>query len=286
MRRTTTNLLLGLALAAFPAGSAISAQVNPATVKNQAQSGVNQAQQQSGQGQGQTQGQPPAKQSAPTQNSTSKTKTPPKNTTQPAKQTASGQNNPPAKQAAATASKTPATNSAKTPAPPAKGTAAQTTPSKNATTAPPKSAGAAPPSKQAPPKPVAKAPAKAPAPAPAKEEKSEPPVVRRDPFVTLVSKRQGGEGENVHLPPGKAGLQVGTLVLQGIVSGPNGVIAVVANPQKSVYFLHAGDEIYDGRVDRIDMDGVTFTQVGKDAFGKPLERQVVRKLNPSSGEQP
>lgn len=95
-----------------------------------------------------------------------------------------------------------------------------------------------------------------------------------------------GAGTAVKLPPGKAGLQVSTLILQGIVSGPGGMIAVVANPQKSVYFLHDGDALFDGRVEHIGMDGVMFHEFGKDAFGKPLEREVTRKLNPSSGEQP
>jgi hypothetical protein len=112
------------------------------------------------------------------------------------------------------------------------------------------------------------------------------PQGRRDPFITLVGKQTGGNGPVVSLPPGKGGLQVSTLILQGIVSGPNGMIAVVANPQKSVYFLHVGDELFDGRVDKIEIGSVLFHEVGKDAFGKPIEREVTRKLNPSSGEQP
>jgi hypothetical protein len=111
------------------------------------------------------------------------------------------------------------------------------------------------------------------------------PQGRRDPFITLVGKQTGG-GPTVNLPPGKGGLQVSTLILQGIVSGPNGMIAVVANPQKSVYFLHVGDELFDGRVDKIEIGSVLFHEVGKDAFGKPIEREVTRRLNPSSGEQP
>jgi hypothetical protein len=112
------------------------------------------------------------------------------------------------------------------------------------------------------------------------------PAGRRDPFITLVGKQTGGNGPVVNLPPGKGGLQVSTLILQGIVSGPNGMIAVVANPQKSVYFLHVGDELFDGRVDKIEIGSVLFHEVGKDAFGKPVEREVTRKLNPSSGDQP
>jgi hypothetical protein len=112
------------------------------------------------------------------------------------------------------------------------------------------------------------------------------PQGRRDPFITLIGKQTGGGGPALNLPPGKGGLQVSTLILQGIVSGPNGMIAVVANPQKSVYFLRVGDELFDGRVEKIEIGSVLFHEVGKDAFGKPVEREVTRKLNPSSGEQP
>jgi Tfp pilus assembly protein PilP len=113
------------------------------------------------------------------------------------------------------------------------------------------------------------------------------PAARRDPFVTLVGRQNtGGDAAPLHLPPGKAGLQVSTVVLQGIVSTPNGMIAIVANPQKSVYFLHQGDALFDGSVVKIAPEEVTFHEIGKDAFGKPLERDVTKKLHPSSGEQP
>ncbi|HUK31662.1 MAG TPA: hypothetical protein VLV89_11155, partial [Candidatus Acidoferrum sp.] len=205
--------------------------------------------------------------------------------------------------------KTPVTTTANTPKPPApkpqttstpppsKKPVASGTTAQNQQTAPPKQAPPKTPlpapsktagtqTKQTPPKTASKPPAKTPAPTPA-ADKPVPPPVRRDPFVTLVTKKQGGgEVAPIHLPPGKAGLQVNTLVIQGILSSPSGMVAVVANPQKSVYFLHAGDELFDGRVEKIDIDGVTFHEVGKDAFGKPLERSVTRKLNSSLGEQP
>ncbi|HLW98264.1 MAG TPA: hypothetical protein VKR82_06435 [Candidatus Acidoferrales bacterium] len=121
----------------------------------------------------------------------------------------------------------------------------------------------------------------------AEVKKATPPVSRRDPFITLIGKQTaGGSGPARKLPPGKAGLEVSTLILQGIVSGPNGMIAVVANPQRGVYFLREGDALFDGRVEHINMDAVTFHEVGKDAFGNPVEREVTKKLNPSSGEQP
>jgi hypothetical protein len=112
----------------------------------------------------------------------------------------------------------------------------------------------------------------------------EPKVAKRDPFESLVGREHGG-GTTGPLPPGKAGLQVSTLRLDGIVRAPSGMIAVVSNPQSRTYFLREGDQLYDGRVEKIAMDGVSFHEVGKDAFGKPLERQVSKRIYASAGEQ-
>jgi len=112
----------------------------------------------------------------------------------------------------------------------------------------------------------------------------EPKVAKRDPFESLVGREHGG-GPTRDLPAGKAGLQVGTLRLDGIVRAPNGMIAVVSNPQSRTYFLREGDQLYDGRVEKIAMDGVSFHEVGKDAFGKPVEREVSKRIYASAGEQ-
>ena len=148
---------------------------------------------------------------------------------------------------------------------------------------------------------AAQAPAKAPAAAkaPAKEavkKPAKPPVekpaevkisgVRRDPFDPLMNKPSQGTETPQALPPGKAGLVVGTLRIDGIVGGVHGMIAIVSNPQQRVYFLREGDKLYDGSVQHITIEAVSFQEVGKDAFGKPLERQVTKRLYPtSSGEQ-
>jgi hypothetical protein len=110
-------------------------------------------------------------------------------------------------------------------------------------------------------------------------------VAKRDPFESLVGREHGGGGQTGPLPPGKAGLQVSTLRLDGIVRAPNGMIAVVSNPQSRTYFLREGDQLYDGRVEKIAMDGVSFHEIGKDAFGKPVERQVNKRIYASAGEQ-
>ena len=124
-----------------------------------------------------------------------------------------------------------------------------------------------------------------PAGAPKAAAESEVRAARRDPFESLLAHSQGGKG-TANLPPGKAGLQVSTLRLDGIVRAPNGMIAVVSNPQSRTYFLREGDHLYDGSVDKITMDGVSFHEEGKDAFGKPVERQVNKRIySTSSGEQ-
>ena len=120
--------------------------------------------------------------------------------------------------------------------------------------------------------------------APKAAAESEVKAARRDPFESMLAHSQGKANPN--LPPGKAGLQVSTLRLDGIVRAPNGMIAVVSNPQSRTYFLREGDHLYDGSVEKITMDGVSFHEEGKDAFGKPMERQVNKRIySTSSGEQ-
>jgi hypothetical protein len=109
-------------------------------------------------------------------------------------------------------------------------------------------------------------------------------IARRDPFESLVGRQKGGMDAK-NLPPGKGGLQVSTLKIDGIVHGPNGMIAVVSNPQQRTYFLHEGDQLYDGRVDKIAMDGVSFHETSKDAFGKPVERSVNKRIYSTAGEE-
>jgi hypothetical protein len=110
---------------------------------------------------------------------------------------------------------------------------------------------------------------------------------RRDPFSPLFggNSNQGRASGPASLPPGKAGLTVGTLRLDGLVNGPNGMIAVVSNPQQRVYFLHEGDRIFDGQVTRITMEAVSFRQTGSDPFGNSLEHEVTRRLYATPGEQ-
>jgi len=153
---------------------------------------------------------------------------------------------------------------------------------------------------------TAKRPAKAPAPvaapaaapaAPAAEqsaapggenpggvEKSEAAANKRDPFVALISEKKEGGGPE-HLPPGKAGLVIASVRVDGTVQAPSGMIAVVSNPEQHVYFIREGDKLYDGDVEKIGLDGVTFKENSKDAFGHEVERMVTKRIYPTAGEQ-
>jgi hypothetical protein len=136
-------------------------------------------------------------------------------------------------------------------------------------------------------KPAHKAKAAAPKQAPdANAAAPNPAVVKvaeRDPFVPLVNQQKPGGG--APLPPGKAGLVVATIRVDGAVRSPSGMFAVVTNPDSRVYFLREGDQLYDGDVEKIGLDGVTFKEVSKDAFGKSVEKIVTKRIYPSAGEQ-
>ena len=108
-------------------------------------------------------------------------------------------------------------------------------------------------------------------------------VADRDPFLPLVNEHKPGGG--APLPPGKAGLVVATIRVDGAIRAPNGMLAVVTNPDQRVYFLREGDQLYDGDVEKIGLDGVTFKENSKDAFGKSIEKLVTKRIYPSAGEQ-
>jgi hypothetical protein len=114
-------------------------------------------------------------------------------------------------------------------------------------------------------------------------EKSEAAANKRDPFVALIyEKKDGGGGPHI---PGKAGLVIASVRVDGTVQSPGGMIAVVSNSDQHVYFVREGDRLYDGDVEKIGLDGVTFKEDSKDAFGKPVSRMVTKRIYPSAGEQ-
>jgi hypothetical protein len=132
-------------------------------------------------------------------------------------------------------------------------------------------------------KPAAPAPDATPAPDASAGGAEVVAVGKRDPFVPLVTDKKDSGGE--HLPPGKAGIVIASVRVDGTVRSGNGMIAVVSNPDQRVYFIREGDRLYDGDVEKISLDGVTFKEDSKDAFGKPVERIVTKRIYASAGEQ-
>jgi hypothetical protein len=104
----------------------------------------------------------------------------------------------------------------------------------------------------------------------------------RDPFLPLVN--QKANDLPMDLPPGKAGLIIGRLRLEGLVHAPSGMLAVVSTPHGRVFFLRAGDRLYDGAVAMVGRESATFHEVTRDAYGRPLTRTVTLRLHSSKGE--
>jgi hypothetical protein len=109
-------------------------------------------------------------------------------------------------------------------------------------------------------------------------------AAKRDPFVPLINLKKEDPMAG-HYPPGKAGLVIATVRVDGAVRSAGGMIAVVTNPEQKVYFIREGDHLYDGLVEKIGLDGVTFRENSKDAFGKPVERSVTKRIYGSAGDQ-
>ena len=112
------------------------------------------------------------------------------------------------------------------------------------------------------------------------------PGGRRDPFRSLLEesamRRKGPR------PRGVAGMLVVELDLTGIVRDTSGGnIAVVTGTDNKGYFLHVGDEVYDGGVIAIDPAAGTVTfrqQVDDPRLIKPY-RDVVKRLAPLGEEK-
>jgi len=96
---------------------------------------------------------------------------------------------------------------------------------------------------------------------------------KRDPFVSPIQERKLA----VCTVGGKRCLFVGDINLIGIVESSNGVVAVVAYGRHT-YFLRENDPLADGEVERITSDTITLRQRTSDLMGKPVVREVTRRI--------
>lgn len=101
---------------------------------------------------------------------------------------------------------------------------------------------------------------------------------RRDPFRSIIVERVEEELPD-RLPPGKPGLVIGQLRVQGIARGIDGTwIAVVDNNTGRAYFLRENDKLYNGMVSKINPDSVVFIEETTNASGQQSSREVVKEL--------
>jgi Tfp pilus assembly protein PilP len=115
---------------------------------------------------------------------------------------------------------------------------------------------------------------------PVEPKKEEPKTYsangRRDPFISpVVSRTMTGSGCNT----GKRCLAIDQINLQGIVKSDSGMIAVVVNALNKAYFLHENDPVFNGYVVKITGDSIIFKETIEDKMGKPLEREVTKKIS-------
>jgi AMIN domain len=111
--------------------------------------------------------------------------------------------------------------------------------------------------------------------APKPEEKKWAMNGKRDPFFSpIVQQVSGGSGCST----GKKCLEIGQINVRGIVKSQDGFIAVVTNSLNKAYFLHENDPVFNGFVLRITGDSVVFQESYEDKFGKPLTREVTKRV--------
>ncbi len=97
----------------------------------------------------------------------------------------------------------------------------------------------------------------------------------RDPFVSpVVSRANAGSGCST----GKRCLAIDQINVRGVVKSDNGMIAVVTNALDKAYFLRENDPVFNGYVVKITGDSVVFKETFEDKLGKPLTREVTKKL--------
>jgi Tfp pilus assembly protein PilP len=115
---------------------------------------------------------------------------------------------------------------------------------------------------------------KPPKPEPKPEPKKWAMNGKRDPFFSPVVQQPNGSGCST----GKKCLDIGQINLRGVVKSESGFIAVVTNSLNKAYFLHENDPVFNGYVLKITGDSVVFQETVQDKLGKPLTREVVKRI--------
>ncbi|PYY03965.1 MAG: hypothetical protein DMG64_05995 [Acidobacteria bacterium] len=100
---------------------------------------------------------------------------------------------------------------------------------------------------------------------------------KRDPFVSPLA--SGAHGPGAGCTTGKKCLIVDQIVLKGIVQMKSGNFALVENISKRPYVLHERDSLFNGSVVKITGDSVVFREESNDILGRPISKEVVKKVS-------
>jgi hypothetical protein len=111
------------------------------------------------------------------------------------------------------------------------------------------------------------------------------PGTRRDPFRSLLKKKTNRDLPAEQRPSGIAGLLIDEVEVDGIFIMENGPVAQVQSAsQETSFLLRPGDQLWDGDVVRITLDEIQFKQTVNDPTSLKPFRDVVKRLNPSEGQ--
>ena len=106
------------------------------------------------------------------------------------------------------------------------------------------------------------------------------PGARRDPFRSLLVRRDPGE-QDEERPPGPAGMLIDEIAVEGIFILPEGPVAQIQSASEETSFLlRPGDQLWDGDVVRITLDEIVFKQTVNDPTALKPFREVTKRLNP------
>jgi hypothetical protein len=96
----------------------------------------------------------------------------------------------------------------------------------------------------------------------------------RDPFISPVVNHTGGSGCST----GKKCLAIDQIALRGVIKSDTGMIAIVVNALDKAYFLRENDPVFNGYVVKITGDSIVFKESFEDKLGKPLTREVTKRI--------
>jgi Tfp pilus assembly protein PilP len=102
---------------------------------------------------------------------------------------------------------------------------------------------------------------------------------RRDPFISL-DRPVESLGPRTR-PRGMEGFLIQEVALKGIVSTPEGYVAMLLGPDNKSYFVRVGQRLYDGAITEMDGATVTLRQEVTDPLATQKTRDVVKTLYPS-----